>query len=312
MTGKRSGERAPESAARAESAAPAFSPSKVARNRARRALSRARRTFRSLNGNSRALPDFLIIGVQRCGTTSLFHYLEEHPSVEGAFVKEPHFFEWHFQRGVRWYRAFFPTQAHLSRTARATGARPLIGEGSPYYIFHPHVPRRVADVLPNARFVALFRDPVDRAFSQYRKQVKQSGLRLTFEQALEREQELFEGEQARMLRDPTYFSDIHQTYSYLARGRYAEQLERWFELFPRERFHIGRSEDLYSDPGREVAAVLEFLGLEPSSASSSFHAYEHLGRGQMQRETRRWLTDYFRPHNRRLERMLDRDFGWQT
>src|SRR5436309_16134274 len=105
------------------------------------------------------LPDFIVIGAQKSGTGSLYAYLNGHPDVAGARVKEVHYFDLHYHRGVDWYLDQFPDEA---------AARPrCTGEASPYYLFHPHAPRRAFDLVPDARLIALLRDPVDRAISHY-------------------------------------------------------------------------------------------------------------------------------------------------
>src|SRR5687768_13237463 len=100
----------------------------------------------------RRLPDFLIIGAQRGGTTSLYRYLTEHPEIDPAVRKEIHFFSRHHEQGLDWYRAHFPRRDESS----------LVGEASPNYLVHPDVPARVAAALPRVKLIALLRNPVDR------------------------------------------------------------------------------------------------------------------------------------------------------
>ncbi|MGH3138604.1 MAG: sulfotransferase, partial [Gaiellales bacterium] len=122
---------------------------------------------RMVNAGSRPLPDFLIIGAQRCGTTSLYRYLEKHPQVIGAAPsKGVHYFDVHHERSLRWYRAHFPTRRRRDRA----GGGAVTGEASPYYVFHPHGPDRVRAAVPNVRLILMLRDPVIRAFSQYQQE----------------------------------------------------------------------------------------------------------------------------------------------
>lgn len=281
---------------------------KTARNRARRGFASIRHGYRRLTPSRRSLPDFIVIGAQRSGSTSLFRYLQSHPAIRGALVKEPHFFDLNYERGLDWYRAFFPTEATRRRLAKDNTPM-LVGEGTPYYIFHPHVPRRVAEVLPDVRLIAMGRNPVDRAFSHYHQQVRRRGQPLTFEQALEIEEQRLERETERLLEDPTYQSSVHQTFSFVARGRYAEQLERWYAVFPREQVHFVRSEDFFDDPAGVGDGVLTFLGLSPWRPQEFPHLGK-LGAARMRPETRNRLERYFRPHNQRLAQLLSRDLGW--
>src|SRR5690242_8679107 len=102
-------------------------------------------------------PHFLIIGAQRCGTTSLFEYLANHPEIVPPSVKKIHFFDSEYEKGEAWYRARFPVLENGFIT----------GEATPYYLFHPRVPKRVRNWNPNVKLIVLLRNPVDRAYSHF-------------------------------------------------------------------------------------------------------------------------------------------------
>src|SRR5919204_149042 len=174
---------------------------------------------RMLQAGSRPLPDFLVIGAQRCGTTSLYRYLEKHPNVIGASPsKGVHYFDMNAERSLRWYRAHFPTE----RRRRQAGSGAVTGEASPYYLFHPRGPDRVRAAVPDARLIAMLRDPVDRAYSQYQQEYARGFEDAeTFERALELEPARLAGERERMLADPEYESPALQHHADLrsvARG----------------------------------------------------------------------------------------------
>jgi predicted RNA-binding Zn-ribbon protein involved in translation (DUF1610 family) len=168
----------------------------------------------------------------------------------------------HFHRGVDWYRSHFPVSARRT-FAELAGKDLLTFEATPYYLFHPHAPRRAAGLLPNARLIVLLRDPVERAYSHHQHMTRHGHEHLSFADAVAAEEERIGAETARLLADPSYVSLPHHRYSYVARGHYADQLERWLEHFPRERFLILQSEDLYAEPKTMFRAVLDFLGLPP-------------------------------------------------
>src|SRR5437764_5111475 len=128
--------------------------------------------YRGITSSLRLLPDFLIIGTQRGGTTSLYHYLKTHPCVQLANTKDTHFFDKKFNKGLSWYRGHFPTRLGKYYTQRVRQQPFVTGEASPSYLFHPHAPGRVAQLLPSARLIVLLRNPVDRAYSQYFHAVK--------------------------------------------------------------------------------------------------------------------------------------------
>jgi hypothetical protein len=258
---------------------------------------------------ARVLPDFIIIGAQKAGTTALYSYLVQHPLVTPALRKETHFFDNHFNRGLFWYRAFFPMRRHQHRLCRIFGIPPITGEASPYYLFHPLVPRRIQQLLPGVRLIVLLRNPVDRAYSHYHHEVAMGHETLSFEEAIKQEAERLQTEHDRLLTNPAYRSYQHQHHSYLARGMYADQLQPWLELFPAIQLLILRNEDLKQTPSAVFQQVLAFLGLP----EQELHAYPEVFKGsygQMVPETRARLLGYFAPHNRRLYDLLGRDFDW--
>lgn len=273
-------------------------------------LSRAARRGREITASVRALPDFLILGTARGGTTSLFNYLAGHPDVV-ADVKEIHFFDNQYFRGARWYRSFFPSQPYLRARSRSRRRRVITGEASPYYLFHPLVPQRVHAVVPLARFVVLLRDPVSRAYSEYLLRVRGGLENLGFTEALAAEAERLSGWEAR-LESGEYPGSLspHQRYSYVARGHYAVQLERWFSYFPRDPFLILRSEDFFADPASILQQVLAFLGLaawEPPE----YRPYNEAKYGAPDTRATDLLRKEFAASNEALERLLGQE-GFTT
>ena len=247
----------------------------------------------------RPLPDFLILGAQKAGTTALYAYLRWHPTITGPSWKEVSFFDRHYHRGVPWYRGQFPLRS---------GGK-IVGEASPGYLFHPLAPKRVAATVPGAKLIALVRDPVDRALSHYHHEVALGREPLSFEEALEAEEERTRGEEERIARKPGYFSHAWWDHTYLARGRYAEQLERWLQVFPRERLLVVVSEELAGDPGAAYARVLEFVGA-PAHTLREYPRVYRQEYAEMRHETRRRLAELFSEPNRRLYELLGRDLGW--
>lgn len=265
-------------------------------------MSRVTRVVRRATSSLRALPDFLIVGAQRAGSSSLFAYVCAHPGVTEPTHKEIHFFDNNWFRGLGWYRRYFPLRARM-------GGR-ITGEASPYYLFHPAVPERVAETLPEVRLIAVLRDPVERAYSAYQLARRQGHETLEFEEALAHEDERLAGEEERILADPSYLSGPHRWLSYRARGLYAGQLERWYERFPREQLLVVRSEDLFAHPEATLQTVFEFIGLEPWSAAE-YPALNQRPYSGMSDEARASLAAAYAEPNRRLEALLGRELGWQ-
>src|SRR6187397_1377370 len=128
-------------------------------------------TWGRATSSLRALPDFLILGAQKAGTTALYSYLRRHPAIVGPSWKEVSFFDRHYARGEAWYRGNFPTRLRHALAERRAHARAIAGEASPSYVFHPSAPERVAALVPDARLIALVRNPIDRALSHYHHEV---------------------------------------------------------------------------------------------------------------------------------------------
>jgi hypothetical protein len=265
---------------------------------------------RMLNAGSRPLPDFLIIGAQRCGTTSLYRYLAQHPQVIGAAPsKGVHYFDVNHERSLRWYRAHFPTR----RRRDQAGSGAVTGEASPYYVFHPHGPDRVRAAVPNARLILMLRDPVVRAFSQYQQEYARGFEDAeTFEAALDLEPGRLAGERERMLADPGYDSRALQHHAYVARGEYAPQLEAWRERFDPARIHVIVAEEFFAEPAAAYRGVLDFLGLRMPPRPPQFKAFNARPAGGMAAETRERLAAQFAEPNRRLEELLGRALAWTS
>lgn len=247
----------------------------------------------------RALPDAVILGAQKSGTSSLHNYLTQQPGVIAPLVKEVHYFDLNYARGETWYRAHF-------------GRRDEAGinlDSSPYYLFHPAVPERMRPLLPDAKLIVLLRDPVRRAYSHYWHEHARGREKLSFEAAIDAEPARLEDIEAALVRGDIDRSEAHQHLSYLARGSYAEQLERWFALYPRERVLVLRFEDLVRQPLAVLNETLAFLGLPPA-ASANLGARNTRRYPPMADATAARLREYFEPHNRKLETLLGRSMGW--
>jgi hypothetical protein len=187
----------------------------------------------------------------------------------------------------------------------------ISGEACPYYIFHPLVPERVHALLPDSRFILMLRDPVSRAYSHYQQETVRGFEHLSFEEAIQAEPDRLAGEEERMRREPGYYSFNHQHHTYLARGHYLEQIQRWHASFPPDRLLIIDSAAFFKDPDTGFSEVLRFLGLTQTSLS----AYPQLNArsyGQIAPKTRELLREHFAEPNRRLEEYLGRSFSWGT
>jgi hypothetical protein len=264
--------------------------SKRGKKRARRQMFELKKDLRAvkegaqLEPDAGALPDFLIIGAQKGGTSFLYHLLTQHPLVEPANRKEVHFFDGMYGLGAEWYRWCFPQPKEID------GQKTISGEATPSYLYYPAVPKRVAETVPQAKLIVVLRDPIDRAYSHYQMQVKRGMEVNAFEEAIE-----------------------HQGSTYLPRGFYVEQLLRWSEFFSREQMLVIKSEHFFEAPIESLNIVLDYLDLPPwGPEASQLRKKHHKGDYEetLDPSTRRRLEKYFAPYNQRLYEFLGVDFGW--
>lgn len=258
------------------------------------------RTAGRLSSGVRALPEFLIVGTQRGGTTSLFRALAAHPAIAGPnFHKGVHYFDVNYERGLRWYRGHFPVRR---------GER-MAFESAGYYMHHPLAPERIARDLPGVRLLVLLRDPVERAFSAYRHELARGfESEPSFERALDLEPGRLRGEVDRIRRGA--FSHSHRHHAYLDRGRYAAQLEVLFGLFGRERVHVTFAEDFFAEPERRYDAIIDFLGLA-RWRPPAFERHNARPGPPLPPALRKRLREHFAPHDERLAALLDEVPPWR-
>ena len=248
----------------------------------------------------RVLPNFLIIGAKKGGTSSLYKNLRKHPDVEPSFHKEPHFYDFNYSKGTDWYRCFFPRNNRL-------GDR-ITGEATPYYLFHPDVPKRVFETQPDVRLIVLLRNPVNRAYSHYNKDSLRGKDPLPFKEAVRAEESRLNEERENHPDDP-YREIYHWKFSYISRGRYAEQLKRWSEYFPRKHILVIQSEKYYSDSLSVFQKVEDFLGL-PHWNPGEITKY-NVGRySKLDDSLKQEFSEYFKPYNEDLYDLLGERFDW--
>ena len=262
------------------------------------------------DAKQRSLPNFVVAGTQRGGTTSLFIYLLHHDLVFGPRrAKGVHYFDRDFDRSTDWYRAHFPRRSTLAKLEAEHGAAPAVGEGAPYYVFNPVIPQRIYDVMPNCKVVVLLREPLDRAVSHHNHETQRGFETMDMIEAFEREEERLAGEVERMRNDASYVSLPHIHHAYLSRGQYAEQLQRYFTLFGRDQVLVLDSSGLKADPAATVARTFEFLGLPPKH-DMEFPIYNARQRDPVSPELRARFGSVFAESNEQLRTMVPNTLSW--
>ena len=258
----------------------------------------------------RVLPDFLLIGAQKAGTTDLDRRISRSPYILPRAAKECRILAGPRPSRSR-CRSLQETVFRRAGLRRRLGGRFRAGDACPYYLFPPRTPRIARDLLgPELDLVVLLRDPALRAWSHHRHERRLGVETLDFEDAIEQEPARLAGETRRLLEDPDAVSGPHEHFSYLARGRYAEQLERWFEAFGSERTLVLFSENHFADPEGTSNRVLDWLGL-PGVSSEEPLPIANRGDGRaLPPGVLDRLRAHFAPENERLARLLGRPVPW--
>lgn len=267
--------------------------------------------YSTILGPLHTLPDFLIIGSAKCGTSSLYEYLIKHPNIESAIGKEINYFDMQYEKGINWYKTYFPSLIHKKISKNIFHKKLITGEATPRYIDHPLAIKRIKNNLPNIKLIVMLRNPVDRAYSHWNMMVTHKHENLSFEDAIEQEEKRISSLYEKMNMNKKFYSKEYFWYGYLERSTYINKLKRWFEYFPRKQFLILKSEELFIKPDTTYKKVLDFLKLEKLDLEN----YKTYRKGkykkiEMNSETRKKLIEYFRPHNSELYKLLNENFGW--
>ena len=256
-----------------------------------------------LSSPLRVLPDFIIVGTQKGGTSSLYAYLVSHPQILRSSHKEVHFFDKKFSKGIDWYRSNFPLFFKLREGV-------ITGEASPYYMYHPQAAKRIASVVPNCKLIFLLRNPVNRAISHFWHEIRLGVEDLPIQVAFDKENERLEEEKEKLLLNGNYYSYAHQHFSYLDRGKYVNQIKTYLKYFPENQILILKSEDFFRDPQNVFNKVIDFLGVDSHLISNMKPRNVGTYRDKVDENLKEELRQYFQPWNEKLYKLLNTDLKW--
>lgn len=246
---------------------------------------------------------YMIIGAPKCGTGSLYNYVIQHPQVVPAVQPDVHFFDDHYNKGEAWYRQQFPFLDDPNPGDRITG------EVTSFYLYHPLVAERVKKMAPASRFILLVRNPTDRAYLHFRNAVDAGIEKLSFFQAIKVEAKRLERGRFNLQDNPYATWERAKEHSYISQGLYAEQIRRWYEHFPRDRFLILESETFFEHPVETVSEVYRFLGLSDFTATYMEPPPQN-PYAKLTGDTRLHIDNFFQRYNEDFYRLVKRDFGW--
>ena len=265
-----------------------------------------KRNYYYLSSPFRVLPECFVIGVVRSGTTSLYHYLGQHPCIGSSAYDEIGYFDDNYHLGVNWYKSLFPTKFTKNKIIKKHGSF-LTYDVTPFYIYNPLVARRISASFPRAKIISNLRNPIDRAYSNYILMYQDGDTTKTFEEIIQMAMDEIEKNKSK-LNDEAYIADTFYQ-NILARGFYADQLKIWFEKFQKKQILIIPSEDLALKPDQVLTKVFEFLDL-PYFKIKDFTRQNRREYHPMKDETRKLLVEFYKPHNKKLFDMLGNKFDW--
>ena len=265
-----------------------------------------KRNIFGITASMRVLPDFIIIGSMKCGTTSLYYDICEHPCTLAAAYDEIGFFDSNFHLGLNWYRSMFPRKKQIEDVRQREGTA-MTGEDTPFYFWNPIAAKRIKKLLPNIKLIVILRNPIDRAYSEFQDWASRESNPPSFETVIENEIDL--QRQYPNLITEENFEVYNQQNSYLLKGVYVDQLKIWTSLFPKEQIFILSTENLNSDPIDALGSVFQYLNLPDYKIKNPQHQKQKKY-SSMKTETRNELIEFFKPHNERLFKMINKKFDW--
>jgi len=260
----------------------------------------------AITGFIRVIPDFLVIGAKRCGTTSLYQHLPEHPCISKSPYDNMGFFNDNFHLGVNWYKSFFPT-TFTRKKIKSKFGNFLAFDVTTKYMEEESTANNVYQTKPNMKIIIILRNPVDRAYSQYHLSVRQTAERRSFEDVVEENMNRLNKESHERYEIKPRFSANED--NYLKKSLYALQLRYWLKIFPKENILIVPTEDFENNQQIIYNKIFEFLNISKFEVKNT----KRMEKGNyppMKSETRNLLLDYFRPHNHELFELINMEFDW--
>jgi hypothetical protein len=261
----------------------------------------------------RTFPHFIIIGVGRAGTTALYSYLIQHPSIhpvlaaDGKSATDLHFFEYMISDSISWYKSHFPV---LLPTLNSQKHPKITGEYTSTYFYHPDIPKRIYQLLPKVKLIVILRNPIDKIYSTYYQQFRYGEVSTSFEETIDAELrriEILEDNPNLFSQHPGFSNFISQ--NILRHGIYADYFINWFELFNKKQILILNADDLKKDTKNTLQQIFEFLGVENHTIENLSHISARKY-PKLSDITRKKLIEFYKPHNERLNKLLQRNFEW--
>jgi len=268
-----------------------------------------KKTTAKIIGNKKE-PELIILGTQKSGTTSLFDVLNNLPEFNGSLTKEVHFFDINYKNGYKWYlNNFAPSRQKI-----------INFEASPSYLFYPFVPQRICDFNKNIKLIIILRDPIERAFSAWNMYKKLHSINYPFTnknlpdswgELLKLYPEFPTFEQIIDFELNTMDSKKSFNPSIIARGKYAEQIERYYKLFDKMNILILDNNDLKTNKVKIINKVYSFMNIDKKiNTIKSDNKNIGIYKSDMKNETYNFLKQYYQKPEQDLQNLLGKKMSW--
>ena len=272
--------------------------------------------YRQITSMFRVLPNFIIIGAGRAGTTALYSYLIQHPDIFSVYtekndpVGDLHFFEYMISSKIDWYKSHFPT--HLTKSYHERKSSFITGEFTSTYMYHPDVPKRIFNLLPSIKLIVILRNPIDKAYSTYYQQFQFEEYTASFEETINAEfRRINLNKNFPILNSDNPDFQNFVTHNIIRHGIYADYLETWLEVFNREQILILNSDDLKKSTKETLHHVFNFLNVSNCDILNT--SQMNVGKyPPINKSTRKKLIEFYKPHNQRLNKLLGKNFDWDN
>jgi hypothetical protein len=252
----------------------------------------------------RVLPDFIVFAADRAGTTSLYHFLEKHPCIYASDHDHLGFFDSNFKLGINFYKSFFPTifQKYYVKLRRKYF---MTYDVTASYYRRPWSIKNILETIPSIKLIAILRNPVDGAYSGFHKDLKLKNT--SFENAIKNELEILDKEKNEI--ENNGYAHVMQD-TFLAKGFYEKQLKIWLNHFPRNQILFLTTEELTINPNKTFKKIFDFLNL-PNFIIENYEK-QNVGKytKKMDFDTRKFLINFYKPHNLKLYKLLEKNFDW--
>jgi len=263
----------------------------------------------AITGFIRVIPDFLVIGAKRCGTTSLYQHLSEHPCISRSPRDNIGFFNENYHLGINWYKSLFPT-VFYKKKMESKNKQCLFFDVTSTYMEEELTAKNVYEVNPNQKIIVILRNPVDRAYSHYHVNVKEKSEKRSFEDAVFEEMNRIKSERIIQNKNKNLRVFTPNNIHYLKKGFYALQLKSWFKIFPREQILVLSTEEFQEDQNIIYKKIFDFLNI-PNMKIKSTEKMEKGNYIPMKHDTQNLLLDYFRQYNYELFELINSEFDWK-